>query len=383
MARARRAFESWAIIAIFGIALGTVILDHLVLDIDPSQPVNENRYLAKMPSILGAKSLRAFREDFERYHRDHLGLRDSLIRAHSLTEVRLLRKTKLTSGEMSVYVGANGWLYFGYSMRDYMGTARLTPGQLEWWVRTLRRRTDLLNDRGAKYLFFAAPAKVDIYPEHLPPRVRRGPDPLALEQIVGRVSSEHPDIGVLDLRAVLRDAKSWHELYWHTDHHWNMAGGCAAAAGVVSYIRRWFPDEVVPVLEEFVCVETPDTGVTSLSRGLGLFDYYAETNHDPSHPDWESDVIKRTRDEATEDLIYTNAARPGGLRVVCIGDSYTFELLRFYARQFARLRFVARWGLVYDDEALGALVEQESPDLVLEERTEWGLLEVPEEETID
>ena len=192
MARARTAFESWATIAVFGSALAAVILDHLVVDIDPSEPVNENRYLAKMPSIFGATSLRAFRENFERYHRDHLGLRDSLIRAHSLTEMRLFRKTKLTAGEMSVYVGADRWLYFGYSLREYMGTARLSPGQLEWWIRTLRRRTDLVNERGVKYVFLAAPVKVEIYPEHLPPRVQRAPGPLALDQIVARISSEHP-----------------------------------------------------------------------------------------------------------------------------------------------------------------------------------------------
>ena len=212
---------------------------------------------------------------------------------------------------------------------------------------------------------------------------RREPGPLALEQIVGRVSSEHPDIGVLDLRPVLREAKDWHELYWRTDHHWNAAGGCAAAAEVVSYVQRWFPDEVVPSLEEFVCVETPETGATSLSRGLGLSGYYAETNHDLSHPDWERDVIERMRDEATGDLIYTNAARASGLRVVCIGDSFTFELLSFYTHQFAEVRFVGRWGMDYDDDKLCALVEQERPDLVLEERTEWGLMEVPEDATVD
>lgn len=291
------------------------------------------------------------------------------------------RKLKLMAGEMSVFVGADGWLYFGYTLRDYMGTARLTPGQLEWWVRTLRRRTDLLNERHVKYVFFTAPPKVEIYPEHLPPRVRRGAGRLSLDQIVGRVSSEHPDISVLDLRPILRGAKGWHELYLHTDHHWNEAGGCVAAAGVVSYIRRWFSDEVVPAQEEFVCVETPKTGEMSLSRGLGLSGYYAETNHDLSHPDWVRDVIEHTRDESTGDLIYTNDARPDGLRVVCIGDSFTFELLEVYAHQFARVRFVGRWGMDYDSEALGALVEEESPDLVLEERTEWGLLEVPEGET--
>ena len=380
MARARDNSESWATIAVFTIAMGAVIIDHFV-DIDPAEPVNENRYLAKMPSILGASSVQAFREDFERYHRDHLGLRDSLIRAHSLTEARLLGKTKLTAGEMSVYVGADGWLYFGYTLRDYMGTARLTPGQLEWWVRTLRRRTDLLNEQNVKYLFYAAPVKVAVYPEHLPPRVQRGASPLALEQIVGRVSSEHPDIGVLDLRPALRGAKGWHELYWHTDHHWNAAGGCVAATGVVSYIRRWFPDEVILAPEEFECVETPDTDARSLSRGLGLSGYYSETNHDLSHPGWARDVIERTRDEQTGDLIYTNDARPDGLRVVCVGDSFTFELLAVYTHQFARLRFTSRWGMDYDNEALGALVEAERADLVLEERTEWGLLEVPEEET--
>ena len=69
--------------------------------------------------------------------------------------------------------------------------------------------------------------------------------------------------------------------------------------------------------------------------------------------------------------------------MLCIGDSFTFELLPFYSRLFTRVRFVGRWGMEYDDEELNALLDQEQSHLVLEERTAWALLEVPEVEAIN
>ncbi len=373
----RRPFESWATLAVFGAALGSVLFDQVVFDIDPSEPVSENRYLATMPSILDASSLQSFRRDFERYHRDNLGLRDSLIRTHSLLEARVLAKTVLRAGDMTVYVGSRKWLYYGYSMRDYLGKASIRKEQLDWWVDSLRRRTDLLANQGVRYLFVVAPVKAGIYPEHLPSRARRRTGPLALDELITRVDAEHPGIGVLDLRPVLQNAKDWRELYWRTDHHWNAAGGCVAAIGIAAYLRRWSSRTPLLSLRSFDCKSTPATERMSLAQGLGLPGYHAEVAHSISHPTWSADAVAHSRDEATGDLVSVNRARSDGLRVVCIGDSFTFALLPFYSQLFARVRFVGRWGASYDEAKLAALVESENADLVLEERVEWGLLEAP------
>ena len=126
MSRALKAFEGWTTIAVFAAPCLLVALDQLV-GLDPTPQVEENRYLAKAPNILEEESLTAFREDFERFYRDHMGFRDFLIRFNSLFRIHVLRSTKVESGDASVYIGVDDWLYFGWTLRDYTGAKRLDP----------------------------------------------------------------------------------------------------------------------------------------------------------------------------------------------------------------------------------------------------------------
>ncbi len=375
MPGALKAFEGWTTIAVFAAPCLLVALDQLV-ELDSTPQVEENRYLAKAPNILEAESLTAFREDFEQFYRDHMGFRDFLIRFNSLFRIHVLGSTKVQSGDASVYIGTDDWLYSGWTLRDYTGVKRLDPGQLAWWKTALDERVALVEAHDARYVFFAAPVKVSIYPEFLPRSVRRADGPLALDQLIDHIGPD-ATVQVLDLRPPLRAAKDWHPLYWKTDHHWNDAGGAAAVEAVVQHIRRWFPHEPSLVKEELICEETIERSGTSLARIIGLSGSYPETRHTPEHPSWQTHEISRSTDPETGNSIWTNASKSDGLRVVCIGDSFTFALLDCYTHQFAYVRFAGHLPPDYALEDLAGLIEEAQPHLILEERAEWGLLEVP------
>ena len=351
-----RTIHNWMTIIIFSAALLLVVLGSFI-DLDPSPPIEEYRYLARLPNVLEAESFARFKADFEEFHRDHLGFRDLLIRCNSLVRICVLGTSVVSSGEATVFVGDDDWLFFGYTLRDYRGEQRLSDGQFKWWKQTLRDRTNHLEQHGIPYVFFAAPAKGSIYPEHLPSIVRREEGPLALDQLVDHANS-NPSIHVVDLRPSLHATRAFHRLYWKTDHHWNDFGACVAADAVFEYLQRWFPELPRLNTDELVCEETIERDGTSLARMLGLSGFYPETRHEPRHPDWIDQGIEHTMDPETGDRIWENRSNPHGLRVLCFGDSFTFGLVEPYSHQFSYVHWVSRLGMEYDLEQLDHRVRQ-------------------------
>ncbi len=373
-----RLAERLLVILIFFAGLVLVLLDSFFFKLDPSPAIEENRYLAKAPKIRETKSLAEFRNQFQKYHRDHLGFRNYLIRSNSLVRIRVLGVSQVKAGDATVFVGADDWLYFGYSLRDYRGVQRLNRRQFEWWKHTLQARSKALKDKsGIPYLFFAAPSKGSVYPEYLPSLAARKEGPLAFDELV-KFANDNPDVEILDLRPRLRQAKKLHQLYWKTDHHWNDVGGLVAVAAIVEYLQKWFPDEPLIDTTKMECKETIQNSGTSLARIIGLSGFYPEIRHQPNYPSWDKMQIDHTTDATTGDRIWINRSNPNGLRVVCIGDSFTFSLIPGFTHQFSSVYWVSRFSPDYKLDDLMKVIDKVNPDIVLEERTEWGLLEVPQ-----
>jgi hypothetical protein len=81
-------------------------------------------------------------------------------------------------------------------------------------------------------VFVLAPDKHAIYPEELPPSVRRvGPETRS-DSLV-RYLREHSTVPVLDLRPALLEAKARERVYHRTDTHWNDRGAYIAYEEIV------------------------------------------------------------------------------------------------------------------------------------------------------
>ena len=91
----------------------------------------------------------------------------------------------------------------------------------------MKRRHEYLRSRGIAYLTTIVPEKFTIYPEHLPSWVAPGRNPTLLARTLDRLA-EDGTVPYVDLRPLLRDAKSREQLYYLTDSHWNLAGAGVA-----------------------------------------------------------------------------------------------------------------------------------------------------------
>jgi hypothetical protein len=218
-----------------------------------------------------------------------------------------------------------------------------------------------------RYLVVIVPEKATVYPEFLPPALRHGRLPSALDRL-----GAGPD--VLDLRGPLGEAKSGGPVYFRTDCHWNPRGVHAAARSVVRALAGWFPD-VRPEPEGGFRTTEAEFTSGDLARLLGLSGRLRE-------PYEEFVRTKPGRARRTDEPV---PMRPG-LReppsflpevwrcddprlpaVVMFHDSFAPALLPRLAEQCRKLTAAPTWGFDPD------VVERARPDVVIQELAERAL----------
>lgn len=120
-----------------------------------------------------------------------------------------------------VLVGLDGWLYYTGegNLNDYQCTQPFQPDELEKLRANLERLDDYLQGR---LLVIIAPNKERIYPEHLPPFIRRSDRPCRFDQVMQTMQGSR--VAILDPRPILLSEKPTHQVYYRTDTHWNERG---------------------------------------------------------------------------------------------------------------------------------------------------------------
>ena len=218
----RAGWKDKVLVAIFGTVIAapfTVQLMHL----DPAPNEMENRRLAPFPRLaFTARAIDAFPEGFEKYFRDHFGLRSELIRWHHLWKLRLLN----VSPSPNVVLGKDGWL-FDAELITYLQAPPLTEAELEKWRIVFEEKERFASQAGAAYFLVFAPSPPSIYSEVLPDWVRRRTTETRLDQLLQHLRIR-TRISVIDLRGPLLEAKSQVRLYHRTDSHWNDHGAYIA-----------------------------------------------------------------------------------------------------------------------------------------------------------
>jgi hypothetical protein len=354
-----RLHPAWsaALVAAFVAALVTPGAVMLLATDRTAAPV-ENRELAPAPELpQGWADLRAFPGAASRYFEDHFGLRARLVRWQAALRLRLLH----VSASPDVMIGRDGWLFYAGDggSEDIASATPFTADELEAWRSTLQHTYDWLRARGIAYVFVLAPDKHAIYSEEMPPAVRRVGVETRTDALV-RYLREHSTVPVLDLRAVLLDAKARERVYHRTDTHWNDRGAYVGYTAIVEALgvigppapRASFdaPSVVVPGLD--------------LAGMIGVTDAIAEDDLslrprqprrarivEPAHPDsrlMDARVVTEQPDRA----------RP---RAVVFRDSFGSALIPFLSEHFSRALYL--WQYNFDPD----VVQAEDPDVVVQE----------------
>lgn len=200
----------------------------------------EHRVPAAEPEwSLDATELCKFPEAYESYFKDSFGLRDVLLRWHSLQSLELFG----ASPTEKVLLGRQGWYFYtgDQSVEIYRGLLPFTEPQLHAWKVGLELRRDWLRGLGADYLFVIAPNKETVYPDFMPELEKVGPT--RLEQFAEYLR-RNSDVDFLDLRPAFaaareQDAPQSH-LYLEEGTHWNARGALAAYQAILSHLApRW------------------------------------------------------------------------------------------------------------------------------------------------
>lgn len=178
---------------------------------------------------------------------DHFFLRQTLISANH----RLNVNTFGTSGEDTVIVGRDGWLYFGATLDNYTGLNAFSHRELFAMSQNLSMMDAYCRENGKQFAFLITPNKNSLYPEYMPDfgATAKAPDS-------GKLLSRLEALGVttVDLFTVFGNAPEI--LYYATDSHWN-SKGAALAADVINHA---FGVQTSFYNGPFVQAEKPYTG---------------------------------------------------------------------------------------------------------------------------
>jgi hypothetical protein len=361
-------------LACTAVFLGLLIMPLALTSIETWNDAAENRRAAAAPSWQ-ATSIANFPQQFDSYFNDHFGLRRTLIEFRNRIEFHAFRKSPsevvvLGQGDMLFYAGEQ-------SMAAYRGLLPLDDAALDRWNRALDTRRQWLSERGISYLFAIAPEKHSIYPELLPPHIRRGTS-TPTDQVLERVRGTAVAANVADATPRLLAAKPDGNLYLKHDSHWNPRGGYIGYSTAMDALHRLDPtipdtialdaDSFAPAPEQggdlamiIGRVTTADGGSTAQSPRLGCMT-------------WEQSPPAAGTAAARGDFIGQCGMATSPARLLMFGDSFAGAMLPYLGPTFARVRASLRFPTL---EELEKYVEEENPDVVIEERNERYLLLPP------
>jgi alginate O-acetyltransferase complex protein AlgJ len=356
-----------ALVLLFIIVI-SIPLAFTLAGVDGADPANENREMAPFPQRPATwQSAKDYPDAFVHWFEDHFGLRARLVRWFG--ESRLFGLG--VSPSSTVIKGLDGWLFYGddNGLDDFISRQPLTTGETEAWRESLVRAENWLHRRAVAYVFTIAPDKPVIYPEHMPPTIRRTGSVSRTDQVYAALAGT--PVVAIDTRQALLEAKPRERLYYMTDTHWNQRGALVAYQAIIEAVRRQVPS-VPPAWtrDDFDPIERDIRG-KDLAGMLGLKDVLHETDLalvprrprralvvDPAGTEPNPPGVEFNYDLGR---VVTEIADPRLPRAVVFRDSFATGLIPYLSEHFSRTVYL--WQNDFDAD----VVLKEHPDVVIQE----------------
>jgi hypothetical protein len=338
----------------------------------------EKRNLNMLPSI--PESIQGFVEypkAFNLYYSDHFGLREFFTKKY----FRLIKKFSDKSSVDDVTFGQDGWLFLGSvkpgyhklddPMGDVMNINLFSDKELEDFARSLMTIKNWLNNKGIEYIYVISPSKHTVYFEKLPKYITKLNSESATDQLVSYLQ-KNTDVLVVDLRKILLEEKKKHQVYFKTDTHWNHYGANVAQFEIINKIKPLFPAEkLIPVL-----LSDSQFNIVTTTGDLAVMAEIENSVEDSPQPVFENTctpVNEQPKAKGTETL--TMVCDTQKLNAVIFRDSFFSALQPYFSRYFNRSTYI--WEAM-NYTSLVKYVEQEQPDIVIDEMIERGYPYVPD-----
>jgi hypothetical protein len=356
------------VIALFLAAILAPSVDSMIRpDAARSPEQAEQRRAAPRPKLgLELAGLLAYPDAFANYFEDSFGLRDVLLRWHSLEKLFVFG----VSPSSAVVLGRDDWMFYtrDQSMEIFRGVSPFTTRELETWRRSLESRRDYLARRGIKFLYVIGPNKETIYPDYAPTNCNRV-GPTRMDQLVEYLEA-HSKLRILDLRPAFRaarpDDQPLDHLYYELGTHWNGRGGFLACREIQKYLHTIFPSIHVSESSDVVFAVASDRG-DSEARWMYVEDLFPQ-RHIWYEPAGKPRARSLTGAWDSEHLHVVEVDDPHLPRAVIFHDSFGPGVEPELAECFSRSTWMSTNS--FDTQA----VEQEKPQIVIEIHVERVLL---------
>lgn len=357
-----------ATIVLFAGCLLAPTVDMWIRPASRRDPSPELRTAAPAPAIpKDGSQVFAFPRAFDAHWNDTFGLRDVLLRAHSMFCVFGLG----VAPSRQHVLGRDRWIFNRQDsiLDNHRGIIPFTDGELENWRLRLERRAAECAKRGVHYLFTLCPDKPTIYPEFLPSNIRKI-GPTRMDQLLEYLRT-HSKVDVVDLRPALLDEKRKDDpttddfVYYPLGTHWTTRGGLRAVNELLIALGTRFQGVQPLALDRFIEGQPSEYGDTE-ARSMYLVDQLTQREHlwAPRQPRHQEIAVSR-------DLLryrITEIDDPSLPRAVVFHDSFGAYVERSLAEAFSHLEMV--WSYDFDLRR----IEASRPDIVIEMIVERALV---------
>ncbi len=300
--------------------------------------------------VRGGRFNERFLSDFGEWFGSSFPLRSYLIEAFNTADAALLSDVNTKEA----IVGKDGFIFFGETAADYLGTDTLSREELSSIVDYLGDIEALARENGAVFVFVTAPNKASVYPELMPSYLKRTGGASNIDLLTEMLLES--GVTVFDAKSALLSGKAERSVYYEHDSHWNNFGaalvynGLADIAGLESFDPRVY-DTVFDRTGDLHRFVHPVT------------DHFEERIVYPELRDWSS---KRPVDFDRDKVIET-FSDANGMTVLMFHDSFGRSLQPFFSQTSGRL--VVNAYFPYDL----SLVSELAPDVVIIELVERNL----------
>ncbi|MCR5016598.1 MAG: hypothetical protein K6A75_08510 [Ruminococcus sp.] len=321
-----------------GAFIGLCLVPTVLMPFVKGGESKENRALSELPKLKTAEGdfNINYLSDLGDYFSEHFAFRQQLVTADG----RIKTALTATSPNTDVIDGTDGWLYYAPTADDYLNINTLSSRQVSGICRDLRLVNDCCEQNGKRFLFFSAPNKSSICPEHMPYNYVPADAPDNYELIMAGLAGES---FCLDMRAALADTGSSIPLYHATDTHWNNLGAYAGHSAIMGALDR----EACPADNWTV---EPNGRLGDLAAMI----YPSEDAKDTQvNSDYSFTYEYQGRFKALDDITIDTLCEGGEGSLLMYRDSFGEALLPYMAEMFASAEFSRITPYRFDEDILG------------------------------
>ena len=304
---------------------------------------NENRVLAKYPSLLGNEGINTrFGKKFENWFNDRFYGRRFMLSA----EDKIRGFMEPHRGNKKVMVGKEGWLFYkgGNSINNFANKSQLSLHQLEKGTEYLTAINNWCKAHNKKFYYVLVPDKHRIYGEYVQYIQKIRPDSKSMDNQWVNYLRQHSDVNVIYLYDVLMRHKGKDLLYWKEDTHWNYYGGYIGYQEIMKAIAK--DNNIKPY--KVIKWQDEKNSPIDLSKMYSYGYRDREVKYkEPVMTDKSSTCESIAEENVQNTVLCHNPHKK--LKAFILRDSFSVALIPYYAETFGTVKLVWRYDITSEN----------------------------------